>query len=114
MALNYEATRIGEKRLGIDGFLYLYSFKRKESTYWDCTKVRTKECKARAVTSRNHRNEITVLKGPNESRHSHPPNRDQVTAEEIKIRIKEQAKEHPQAMPSAIVRGLTSMLRTLK
>lgn len=80
MALNYEAERFGERRLDIEGFLYVKSCNRNESTYWDCSRLRNKECKARAVTTVNHANQIIVLKGPNESRHSHPPNRDQVEA----------------------------------
>lgn len=52
-----------------------------DSTYWDCLRVRDKECRARAVTSTNHLGELIVIKGPAQSAHRHAPNPDEVEAE---------------------------------
>lgn len=108
-AQTYDAERFHEKRLDIDGFMYVFSFDRKASTYWDCSKVRNKECKARAVTSVNHMNQLVVVKGPNESEHSHPPNRDAVEAEKIRLNIKKKAQDNPQTRPASVIRGLASV-----
>lgn len=40
-----------EKQLIFDGFIYLKSKSAKGKVYWDCKRLRTKECRARAVTT---------------------------------------------------------------
>lgn len=105
MEPNYRARLISRTRLEIDGFLYVRSCKRKNSTYWNCKKVRAGECKARAVTTVNPLQEIQVRKGPRESLHRHAPNRDAAEAERIVADIKTRA-EAPGAKPATILRGI--------
>ena len=71
--------------------------------YWDCKKVRGKECKARAIT-KTLDGLVTVTKGPNESKHTHPPYQEEWEAEMIKKSIKNQAAE-AHVPPTAILRG---------
>ena len=80
MEQNYEA-QVYDKKLTIDGFLYLRSKSKKDKTYWDCKRLRLKECKARAITGEFASGDIMVLKGPRESPHSHPPNREECEVE---------------------------------
>ena len=108
MDQNFPAERLSERRLHIGGHLYVRSFERNEKTYWDCIRLRDKECTARAVTVTDHLNGIVVERGPIESPHRHAPNPDQVAAEKIKIGIKVRASDHRNRnlQPSAIVRGI--------
>lgn len=101
-----DAELLSESRLDIGGFLYYRSTQRNGKTYWDCKRVRDKQCAARAVTSINSLNDLMVEKGPENSRHRHPPNREEIIAEKIKIRIKNAAKNNPTRPPSAIIRGI--------
>lgn len=99
----FEIKVISERRIAIDGFLYSRSRQAGGKTYWDCKKLRDRECKARAVT-RLIDGVVTVEKGPDQSRHSHPPSREEVEAERIKHVILGRANE-PHAPPSAILQG---------
>lgn len=102
---NLRARTVGPRRLDIGGYLYIKSFDRNGSTYWDCHKVREKVCKARAITSNADENGLIVVKGPEQSPHSHPPNREFVEAERIKCAIKQKADADSRTNPSIIVRG---------
>lgn len=59
---------ISERRLAIDGFLHIKSRDRNGKTYWNCKKVRDKECKDRTISKVMGGN-IEILKGPNVSAH---------------------------------------------
>lgn len=106
MAENYRARILSRTRLDIDGYLYVRSYERKESTYWDCKKLRDGECKARAVTTKNPLGGVVVSKGWRESPHRHAPSRDVAEAEKIKADIKKRSEEDEQAKPSVIIRGI--------
>lgn len=96
---------IGSK-LVIDGFLYHKSrdIPEKEKTYWDCTRLRKKECRARAITSLAREGEPHIYKGPQHAPHDHPADPDECNAEIVKYRIKHQAEKQPERPPTAIVR----------
>ena len=79
---------VNEVRLFVDGYMYCRSKKPVgNKNYWECKKLRSKECTARAITSTTN-GVVTVLKGQNESQHSHPPNREVNEAEKIRLRLK--------------------------
>lgn len=103
---NHPAEKLSERRLHVGGYMYIKSFERKGSTYWDCIRVRDKTCRARAVTSLDHQDNILVDKGPAQSAHQHPPNPEEVEAERIKARIKSVAETNPRAKPTSIIRGI--------
>lgn len=109
MEENHRVRLISERRLDIDGYLYTRSFVRKNSTYWDCLKLRDKECSARAVTILNPAGDIVIQKGPRQSPHQHGPSRDAVDAEVIKVNVKRAAEIDRDRMPSAIIRGFASI-----
>lgn len=48
---------------------------------------------------------IEVIKGPNESSHSHAPNREESTADKITTGIKRKAEEHPEQRPAQLLRN---------
>lgn len=66
-------AKIIDKKLLLDGFVYLRSRPRGPKTYWDCNRLRRGECTARAVTTM-HGDEIIVLRN---SSHTHPPNQEE-------------------------------------
>lgn len=84
------------------------SYDRRDTTYWDCIKVRDKEYKARsitsAITSANNIKELIVLKGPDRFPHTHPFDREMITAEKIKQNIKKKAEANLNLMPPVMVR----------
>lgn len=85
-------------KLHLGGYIYYKSRGRNEKTYWDCRKTKRKECSARAITV------INVLRGPNESEHSHPPDREEVAAEKVTQRIKRKAVTQPELRPAQLLR----------
>ena len=95
---------VNEVRLFVDGYMYCRGKKPVGNTnYWECKKLRSKECTARAITSTTN-GVVTVLKGPNESQHSHPPNREVNEAEKIKLVMKRQAETDPDRPGNALLR----------
>lgn len=106
MAQNHPATRISDHRLAIAGYLYTRALVRNGSTYWNCLKLRDKQCSARAVTTTGPDNQIVVTKGPVQSAHRHPPNPEAAEAEAIKHRIKQTAANNRRLKPSVIIRGI--------
>ena len=65
--MNY---KIFGSKLTIDGYMYVRSFKRKSPQYWNCVKLRSGKCNARAVTKQNPAG-LIVVKGSKHSAHSH-------------------------------------------
>lgn len=96
--------KIVDKKLLLDGYIYLKSKTHKGKTYWDCKRVRQRECTARAITMQV-REEVVVLKGPRLSPHQHPPNREEAEAENVIRRLKRAAEEHPEQPPARILRN---------
>ena len=85
--------------LHIDGYLY-YKHSGSSRRYWNC---RNKgECPAPAITAGDG-DMLIACKGPNESPHSHAPNRD--AAEKALTRMKRKAEEHPEMPPVQIMRA---------
>lgn len=94
---------INERRIEIDGFLYVRSREGEHSkTYWDCKRVRDGECKARAITKVID-GVVSVLKGPEISKHIHAPSREEAEAERIKFAIKGRAGER--TAPAVLLQG---------
>ncbi|KAJ8683416.1 hypothetical protein QAD02_019208 [Eretmocerus hayati] len=71
--------------------------------YWDCRQVRRRECTPRAIT-RQLRNEITVLRGPRESEHLHPPDHGEAEVKVVLNNLKRMAEEHPEIPPAQVLR----------
>lgn len=101
-----EMAKLVGTRLVIDGFTYTKSRQRGNRIYWDCEKVRARECTARAVTQSIKRplDPIVVLSGPATSKHGHPANHDAVKAKALLEEVKKVAEEQPALPPAVIVR----------
>lgn len=102
-----ETKFVSLTKLIIDGYVYIKSKneKRLQRTYWDCNRLRNKECSARAITSLANLGEHPVVfKGPVESKHSHPSNLEECGAEKLKQSLKRRAEEHPEEPPAQILR----------
>ena len=98
-------AKILDKKLCLEGYVYLRSRRAKGKTYWDCRRVRGGECNARAITNdRLPGEELTVLRGPADSQHSHPPNQEECAAETVTQTLKRKAKEHPELPPAHLLR----------
>lgn len=107
---NYDVKIIGKKLL-VDGFVYLRSRVREEKSYWDCRRVRSRECKARAVSMPGVDGGIVVIRGPQESAHSHPPDQEECESEVHVHAVKRKAKEHPEQPRAQILRTHLSVVR---
>jgi len=84
--------------------VYVRSRESKRGVYWDCEEPRNKECAARAITAVPRLNQdIIVFKGPEESPHDHPPNREASDAEVFRERIKRKTAEHPEQPPAQLL-----------
>lgn len=96
----------GGTKLLLNGFVYYKTRKYKDRTYWECRRMKqNKECNARAITTQsNTTNRINVVKGGDQSDHSHPPSVEEAEAERIKNQLKRKAEEHPEAGPAQILR----------
>lgn len=98
-----EPKVVGTKLL-VDGFVYVRSRVRDSKTYWDCRRLRSRECRARAVSMLAADGAVIVIRGPLESTHSHPANEDECKSEEIVATLKRHAEEHPEQPPAQILR----------
>ena len=85
--------------------MYVRSRRHKERSYWDCRLVRSKECKARAITNiPTAGGTVVVYKGPDESKHSHPPNREKCEAKVAVAGMNRKVAEHPDLRPAQVLR----------
>ncbi|KAL7299220.1 hypothetical protein TKK_0007815 [Trichogramma kaykai] len=98
------------KKLLVDGYVYLRSQQAKGRTYWDCNRLRAKECDARAITTGDSDETLVVLQGPAQKPHPHPPDVEECSAEKVKFSIKRKAEEHPEEPPARILRSELSGL----
>ena len=99
-------AQIIDKLLHLEGFVYYRTRERNGRTYWECRRVRKKECTARAVTTVNAADgSIEVQRGPTESEHSHAPNVDENEAQILTSRIKRRAEDHPEERPAQMLRS---------
>ncbi|XP_051171104.1 uncharacterized protein LOC127287979 [Leptopilina boulardi] len=97
------APTIVGKQLILDGYIYYKNKINKNRYHWECRKLRLKECTARAIRTYEG-GKIVVIKGPEKSPHSHPPNREEAEAETLKTAIKRHAEVHPEVPPAQIIR----------
>lgn len=81
------------KDLLLNGYMYIKSKQRYAKTHWECIYVRSKLCKARAVTTFIG-GQLTVLKGPRKSPHNHAPNQNTTSVDEC-VTILEEPEESP-------------------
>lgn len=103
--MNSEPEIINETRLFVDGYVYLRSsIPVSTTTYWKCPQLRQKQCGARAITV-TAAGKVTVIKGPEKSPHTHPPNREFAEAEKIKVNLKRKATANPEEPPSRLIRN---------
>ena len=99
------APTIEGNKLLLDGFVYYRSRRAKGRQYWDCNRVRAKECTARAVTNDPGPNEqLVIFKGPSVSSHQHPPNVEEGRALKITNSLKRKAAENPAEPPARLIR----------
>ena len=99
-------ARIEDKKLLLDGFVYVRSRESNGRMYWDCRLVRSRQCGARAITSIPRVSApIVVYKGPDVSTHSHAPNQEEVQAVVLTQTLKRKATENPGQPPSQILRN---------
>ena len=97
-------ARIETTKLILNGYMYVQSRRHKERLYWDCRLVRSKECKARAITNiHTVGGAVVVYKDPDESKHAHPPNREKCKAEVAVAGIKRKAVEHPELRSAQVL-----------
>ncbi|KAJ8670726.1 hypothetical protein QAD02_001985 [Eretmocerus hayati] len=86
------------------GFIYVRSKAGQNGKFhWACQRLRKGECSARAVSVQSGES-ITIIKGPDESKHSHPAAPDEAKAEIVKLNLKRPAEEHPELPPTQIMR----------
>lgn len=99
------APRVIDKKLHLDGYMYVRSRTAKGRVYWDCRLLRGRTCTARAITSDPEEGGvIEVYKGPAESQRSHPPNREKNAAEAITATIKRKASDSTAEPPARLLR----------
>src|SRR6266576_5746658 len=97
-------AEINGKKLFLNGYIYLRSRSRNGRVYWDCQKVRQKECKGRVVTNDPQEGEpVIVHKGPAESPHQHAPNQEEVRAAALTQNLKRKAAANPGQPPAQIL-----------
>ncbi|KAK7604826.1 hypothetical protein V9T40_006012 [Parthenolecanium corni] len=98
-------AEVVDKKLLIDRYVYIRSKTHKGRKYWDCCLVRSKQCSARAKTNVIvPGGQIHVFKGPTQSSHQHPPNREECAAEVVINRVKQKAEAHPEQPPGQFLR----------
>ncbi|KAJ8665041.1 hypothetical protein QAD02_006703 [Eretmocerus hayati] len=94
------------KRLFVNGHVYMSYHKEQGRTYWECTRCRNRpefeKCNARAVTIRSSNGDPIIVRGPNESKHNHPPVQSEINeaislASEMRDQKRHQKFERPLA-----------------
>jgi len=99
------APEIIDRKFHVDGYIYPRSRVAKGRVYWDCRLLRSRTCTARTITSDPAEGgQLQVYKRPEESKHSHPPNREEVVAEVLITTLKRKAVENPAEPPARLLR----------
>lgn len=98
-----EIKTLGETKLVYGGFIYVRSkLPVNGQTYWECQKVRRKECKARIITTFNiSKNKNYFVREPALDDHDHVPNQEQCESEIVRYSLK---RNQPQLPPAQILR----------
>lgn len=101
-----EIKILGETKLICGGFIYVRSkLPANGKTYWECQKLRKKECKARVITAFNiFENKNYFVRESTLDDHDHVPNQEECEAEIIKYSLKRKAEDQPQLPPAQILR----------
>lgn len=103
-------AEIVKNQLHLNGFIYYKVNSKSGRTYWICKRGKAKECPARAISLAAAGGEITVVKGDEQSPHSHPPNREEANAVKVVSNLKRLSQQHPGMPPAQILRDqLTSV-----
>jgi len=99
------APEIIDRKLHVDGYIYLRSRAAKSRVYWDCRLLRGRTCTARAITSDPAEGgQLQLYKGLEESKHSHLPNREEVATEVLTRTLKRKAVDNPAEPPARLLR----------
>ncbi|CAB0041612.1 unnamed protein product [Trichogramma brassicae] len=95
----------GTTYLHYDGFLYLRHSRKGLTSYWRCQ--RKPQCAAK-ITIIHNGNDIIVKSGGDVESHepNHAPNPEEVEALKLLSDLKREAREHPEAPPSRLMRRL--------
>ena len=93
---------IVDKKLLLQGYVFLRSRapEPNKPTYWECRRLKSGACKARAVTVGEGAN-LTVTKC---GQHEHPPDREECEAEKVMNRLKRKAEDEVALPPSLLLR----------
>ena len=107
-------AKIENKKLIIDGYIYVKSQQKNDRIYWDCRRVRSKQCKGRAITNATAPGGVlTVYKQLDESKHEPSPNREECDAEVVIAGVKCKASDHSEQRPAQLVRAELSAIPSL-
>jgi len=92
-------------KLHLEAFVYLRSGPPKKTrVYWACRKLRSGECKAKAITLiTTDCDEVIVYKGRQESRHTHALNREAIAADPLAQTLMRKANDNPQQPPAQLL-----------
>ncbi|KAE9531217.1 hypothetical protein AGLY_010423 [Aphis glycines] len=101
-----EIKILGETKLVCGGSIYVRSkLPVNGKTYWECQKVRRKECKARIITTFNiFENKHYFVREPALDDHDHVANQEKCQSEIVKYSLKRKAEDQPQLPPAQILR----------
>lgn len=91
-------------KLLLDGYAYVRSRTRGNRVYWDCQRIKRKECSGRAVTNDKTGDQPVVYREPTESPHQHAPNQEETTAVCVTETLKRKAAQNPSQPPSQFLR----------
>lgn len=96
-----DSPKLVDKKLLYRGFVYLRSrVPEANKTYWECKRLKSKTCKARAVTVGEGSNLVVTRCGD----HEHPPDREECEAEKVMNRLKRKAEDEVALPPALILR----------
>lgn len=92
-----EIKILSETKLICGGFIYVRSkLPVNGKTYWECQKLRKKECKARVIIAFNiFENKNYFVRESTLDDHAHVPNQEECEAEIIKYSLKRKAEDQP-------------------
>lgn len=84
-----EIKMMGETKLIYDGFIYVRSkLPSNGKTYWECQKLRRKECRAKIITAFNiSENKNYFVRESTLNDHDHGPNQEECESEIVKYSL---------------------------
>lgn len=95
-----EIKILGETKLIYGGFIYVRSkLPTNGKTYWECNKLRRKECRSRIITAFDiSENKNYFIRKPTLDNHNHGPNQEECELEIFKYYLKRKAEGQPQIL----------------